>query len=190
VNLFYDGCYEGNPQCTTNADGERFINVFPSLYIRSPSGYVAIFTAHDFMTDQKGSSPGWRRICAPIGPLDSSGNLPSNKFGYWQMTSSYILNGRHFSGCPEYCPASDNSTWPTLLFDVTAIILEVDFTDDVAERVGYDNICMEALKDPPTNAPSSSPSQSPTMECKSMHVTINSVRLYIIFVKFSFRAQH
>ncbi|KAL7507857.1 hypothetical protein ACHAXN_004984 [Cyclotella atomus] len=174
VNLFYDGCYEGNPQCTTNADGERFINVFPSLYIRSPSGYVAIFTAHDFMTDQKGSSPGWRRICAPIGPLDSSGNLPSNKFGYWQMTSSYILNGRHFSGCPEYCPASDNSTWPTLLFDVTAIILEVDFTDDVAERVGYDNICMEALKDPPTNAPSSSPSQSPTMECKSMHVTINS----------------
>jgi hypothetical protein len=28
------------------------------------------------------------------------------------------------------------------------------------------------------------------MECKSMHVTINSVRLYIIFVKFSFRAQH
>jgi hypothetical protein len=116
---------------------------YPSLYIQggAPNYYHAAFIAHDFMTDQKGSSPGWRRICAPIGPLDSSGNLPSNKFGYWQMKSPLdILSGSQGSGLP----ASANSTWPTLQFDVTAIVLPVDFTGNPAERVGYDNICMKA----------------------------------------------
>lgn len=120
VNLFYDGCAEKTIRCTQNANGERYINVYPSLYIQggAPNYYRAEFSAHDFMTDRKGSSPGWRRICAPIGPLDSSGNLPSNKFGYWQMKSPLdILSGRKQYFPP---PASANSTWPTLLSDVTA----------------------------------------------------------------------
>eukprot|EP00956_Cyclotella_meneghiniana_P045442 scaffold369182_cov146-Cyclotella_meneghiniana.AAC.1 len=60
----------------------------------APDYYRATFKAHEVMTDADGSSPGWRRICAPIRGLDSDGSLPSNDDGYWIMGVPHnILSG-------------------------------------------------------------------------------------------------
>ena len=132
------------PTCLSNGNGGYYKNVNPYIYIQggAPNHYRAAFKVYDPMTDNDGSSPGWRRICAPIGPLDSNDNLPSNEYGQWTMLAPVdILSGESLiSGTPY----SANSTWPALLEDVTAIMLPVDFTGNPAERIGYDNICMEA----------------------------------------------
>mmetsp|Transcript_17363 Transcript_17363/g.26317 ORF Transcript_17363/g.26317 Transcript_17363/m.26317 type:complete len:821 (-) Transcript_17363:2113-4575(-) len=142
VKLIYDACTSSNPKCTQNTTSlGYYIEVLPAIILQggAPDYLRAVFRAYNFMTDGDGSSPGWRRICAPLAPLNSTGDLPSNEDGYWYMAApNNILSG----GAPVIGPPSDNTAWPTLLSDITAIQLPVDFTGNPAERVGYDNICM------------------------------------------------
>mmetsp|Transcript_11103 Transcript_11103/g.23697 ORF Transcript_11103/g.23697 Transcript_11103/m.23697 type:complete len:711 (+) Transcript_11103:134-2266(+) len=142
AKLFRDGCHSGVATCSLNADGTGyFIDIYPYIMLQGgpPNYYRAVFKAYDFMTDEDGSSPEWRRICAPLAPLNDAGELPSNADGYWYMaTPNDILSG----SSPVAGPASPNSAWPDLLSDVTAIQLPIDFTGNPAERAGYDNICM------------------------------------------------
>ena len=154
----------------------------------APDYYRATFKAREVMTDADGSSPGWRRICAPIRGLDSDGSLPSNDDGYWIMGVPHnYLSGVASSSTSGVSP---NTAWLTLLTDITAIILKVDHTVSNTERVGYDNICLkqttcqsavisglpssqpssfsqfmpseEPSKDIPKGQPSSKPSSTPT----------------------------
>ncbi|KAL3795147.1 hypothetical protein HJC23_007375 [Cyclotella cryptica] len=143
VKLFYDGCHSGVPGCNLNASNSGYyLEIYPSIILQGgpPTFFRAVFRANNFMTDEDGSSPEWRRICAPLSPLNSTGNLPSNEFGYWFMTTpNDILSG----GAAVSGPPSPDSAWPALLADITAIQLPVDFTSNPAERIGYDNICIE-----------------------------------------------
>ncbi|KAL7524956.1 hypothetical protein ACHAXR_003566 [Thalassiosira sp. AJA248-18] len=142
VKLFHDGCYANISGCSQNADGKWTVDVYPYIILQggAPGYHRAVFKAYDFMTDPDGSSPDWRRICAPLAPLNSTGNLPSNEFGQWYMAGpNDVLSG----GAPISGPPSPESAWPTLLSDITAIQLPIDFTGNPAERAGYDNICMK-----------------------------------------------
>ncbi|KAL7517067.1 hypothetical protein ACHAWX_002020 [Stephanocyclus meneghinianus] len=143
VKLFYDGCHPGVPGCNLNASNNGYyLEIYPAIILQGgpPTFLHAVFKAFNFMTDKDGSSPEWRTICAPLAPLNSTGNLPSNEFGYWYMATpnDVISGGPSISG-----PPSPDSAWPALLADVTAIQLPVDFTSNPAERIGYDNICIK-----------------------------------------------
>jgi hypothetical protein len=130
----------------------------------APDYHQAIFKAHEVMTDADGSSPGWRRICAPIRGLGSDGSLPSNDDGYWIMgvPHNYLSEDSTF---PSASP-SPNTAWLPLLSNIAAIILRIDFTT-YSERFGFDNICLEqsvcqssSLSDLPSEQPSAVPSTS------------------------------
>lgn len=97
--------------------------IFPTVEIRSGT-LRARFTANQNITEPGGSNPGWHHICAPLA-LFNGGNLPSNSQGSWLM----------LDGAP-------NSSWNTLLSNVTDIQLPIDFTSNPAEEVSYDNFCL------------------------------------------------
>ena len=142
INLFHDGCTSSQPNCEPNAAGGYFVNVQPKIILQGgpPTYFRAVFTATEYMTDRDGDSPGWRRVCAPLAPLDSNGNLPENEVGKWSMAApNNILSG--LPGVPGL--PSPNTAWSDLLSNVAAIQLPVDFTSNPAERVGYDHICLE-----------------------------------------------
>ena len=136
------GCLPWVPNCKLNPDtGGYFIDIVPSLIIQGgpPFYHRAAFVPNIVISDSDGSNPGWHRICAPLVPLDSKGNLPSNVNGTWYMASpNNILGGLP----PLPGPPSPDSAWDDLITDITAIQLPVDFTGNPAERIGYDNICM------------------------------------------------
>ncbi|KAL7482086.1 hypothetical protein ACHAW6_007773 [Cyclotella cf. meneghiniana] len=143
VKLFHDGCHPRVLGCKLDSSSNRYyLEIYPSIILQGgpPTFFRAVFKAYDFMTDKDGSSPEWRTICAPLAPLNSTGNLPSNEFGYWYMvTPNDVL-----SGAPSISgPPSPDSAWPALLADITAIQLPVDFISNPAERIGYDNICIK-----------------------------------------------
>eukprot|EP00956_Cyclotella_meneghiniana_P034517 scaffold105721_cov73-Cyclotella_meneghiniana.AAC.1 len=130
----------------------------------APDYYRATFKAYNVMTDSNGSSPGWRRICAPIRGLDSNGSLPSNNDGYWYMDVPYNYLSED-STFPSASP-SPNTAWLPMLSNIAAIILRIDFSTG-SERFGFDNICLEQsvcpssrLSDLPSEQPSAVPSTS------------------------------
>jgi len=118
--VFEDGCVGGIPECVDNGG---WIPITPRIVISNGS-VSAVFKASFDVTDDNGPMPGWVTVCAPIGPLDSNGNLPNNDDGAW------IMSG----GAP-------NSDWNSLISNVTEIKLPIDFTGNPAEVAGYDNIC-------------------------------------------------
>ena len=128
--------------CIPNPDtGGSYIEVVPKIIIQggAPNYYRAVFVPNIAITDKDGPNSGWHTICAPLGPVDSSGNLPSNVNGTWYMAGpNDILGGMP----PVPGPASPNTAWDDLVSDITAIQLPIDFTANPAERMGYDNICM------------------------------------------------
>lgn len=69
---------------------------------------------------------GWRTVCAPIGPLDSSGNLPSNGQGNWVFGTNTT--------------AAD---WQNLITNVQGFRFSVDYASAGAqtEQLQLDNIC-------------------------------------------------
>ena len=119
--VFNDGCTPNNPDCQANGG---WIPITPKIII-SNGTVRAVFNASFTVTDPSGPNPGWHTACAPIGPLDSSGNLPNNANGYWVMAG----------GAP-------NSDWNSLITNVTEVQLPIDFTANPAEIAGYDNICL------------------------------------------------
>ena len=119
--LFEDGCVSSIPDCAANGG---WIPIYPRIII-SNGTVSATFVGSTFVTDANGPNPGWISVCAPIGPLDSSGNLPNNEDGAW------VMGG----GAP-------NSDWTTLISNVTEMRLPIDFTGNPAEIAGYDNICL------------------------------------------------
>ena len=119
--LFEDGCVPGIPACDANGG---WIPIAPRVIISN--GVVrAVFVASFTVTDAGGPNPGWVSVCAPIGPLDGSGNLPNNDDGAWVMVA----------------PAT-NADWNSLITNVTEIQLPIDFTANPAEIAGYDNLCI------------------------------------------------
>lgn len=119
--VFEDGCVPSIPDCAANGG---WIPITPRIII-SNGTVSAVFKASFDVTDDVGPNPGWVTVCAPIGLLDSSGNLPNNDDGAW------IMSG----GAP-------NSDWNSLITNVTEIRLPIDFTANPAEVAGYDNLCL------------------------------------------------
>lgn len=119
--LFEDGCVPSIPECAANGG---WIPIAPRVII-SNGTVRAVFVASFTVTDANGPNPGWVSVCAPIGLLDSSGNLPNNDDGAWVMVG----------GAP-------NSDWNSLITNVTEIQLPIDFTGNPAEIAGYDNLCI------------------------------------------------
>ncbi|MFO0874063.1 MAG: LamG-like jellyroll fold domain-containing protein [Phycisphaerales bacterium] len=119
-------CYDEKIFNDGNDNGHTLIP--PRIYIESGpiSAYFEPFPSL-WITEIGGTNPGWHHFCAPLGPLDSSGNLPSNTVGAWHMRA----------------PAP-NSAWNDLLSNVTAITLPIEFADSQDESIGYDNICLQA----------------------------------------------
>lgn len=75
-----------------------------------------------FRTNGIVEGSGWHNVCAPIGPLDSNGNLPSNGQGTWTLASG---------------------SWPSLITNVQSMQFAVDFAGSSAqtEHLLLDNIC-------------------------------------------------
>jgi hypothetical protein len=96
----------------------------PRIYIEGPAG-AAYFTASYTITDPGGPNPGWHTTCAPIRPLDATGNLPTSPNGTWTMVG----------GAP-------NTDWTLLLQNVTTIKFFADLHAAQTEEWGYDNICL------------------------------------------------
>ncbi len=119
IRLFNDGCFAGNPLCDT----QGWIPITPSFTILG-GGFVARFTANNFITTDAGPAGGWHTICAPIGFTDTTGNLPTGPDGVWTMITG------------------TNADWNTLLANVQEIRLPIDFTANPAEIAGYDNLCL------------------------------------------------
>lgn len=119
IRLFNDGCFAGNPLCDT----QGWIPITPSFTILG-SGFVARFTANNFITTDAGPAGGWHTICAPIGFTDAMGNLPTGPDGVWTMITG------------------TNADWNALLANVQEIRLPIDFTSNPAEIAGYDNLCL------------------------------------------------
>ncbi len=93
------------------------------LYHNSPDVsplQQAFFVSNYFITE----TSGWLRVCAPIGPCDAGGNLPSNGNGYWSMVGS--------GGCAD---------WQTLIQNVTHVGFAIDYHSTPAEVILWDNIC-------------------------------------------------
>lgn len=150
INIFF--------VCTVPFLGCDDTRVQPSIRLQGgPPNYLrADFKVYDFMTE----TDGWRRICAPLGSLDSDGNLPSNEIGYWVMGPRHnVLAG---STTLSYgASPSPNTTWTDLLSDITAIMLPIDFNGQTSERFGYDNICLvESESVCETPPPTITPTQS------------------------------
>jgi len=140
VALLEDACRPNYQNCEQDAVGNWYLKYYPRIIIQggAPTYYRAVFIANDPLTDQSNPSE-WRTICAPIAPLGKGGELPSNEQGSWHLagTNDILSGSQSVSG-----PAPPNSAWNSLLADVTAIQLPVDFTNNPAERIGYDNICL------------------------------------------------
>ncbi len=68
----------------------------------------------------------WVRICAPIETCSSGSTLPSNTFGNWSMASG--------STCTD---------WNDLLANVTHVTLGIDYFNNPAEEMAWDNFCFE-----------------------------------------------
>jgi hypothetical protein len=148
VRLFIDGLdggHIGDDHLCTTASGPCPANTFrpivPSLImISDPDGpggnppLRAIFRGKTFITEDGGSNPGWHHVCAPVALLSGGGNLPSNAQGAWEM----------LDGAP-------NSSWNTVLSNVTDIQFPIDFTSNPAEEVGYDNFCFRDNECPQTS---------------------------------------
>jgi hypothetical protein len=131
LRIFVDGCDVGAP-CDPTGALNGHLNITPSFILISdpdgPGGNPPIrarFLASFTVTENGGANPGWHHLCAALALLDSSGNLPTNNDGSWQMLDS-----------------RPNSDWNTLLTNVTEIQFPVDFTANPAEEIGYDNFCL------------------------------------------------
>eukprot|EP00804_Cyclotella_cryptica_P011120 CCRYP_019063-RA/>CCRYP_019063-RA protein AED:0.32 eAED:0.06 QI:0/-1/0/1/-1/1/1/0/725 len=147
VKLFNDGCHPTMPGCTLNASNNGYYRaIYPTILLHGGAPYApnlnAVFKAYNFMTDNDGSSPEWRRICAPLAPLTSTGHLPSNEYGYWFMMDCYDYLGEEDPQVPEPLPCDADFAWSILLTNIEAIVLPLDFSDNPLERIGYDNICI------------------------------------------------
>ena len=154
----------------------------------APNYYAATFIAYKIMTDSDGSSPGWRRICAPIVGLNSDGSLPSNGDGYWIMNAPHNVLSGVSSSTPAASP-SPNTAWLSMLTNIIAIILRVDHTGATTERVGYDNICLKqttcqssVTSGLPSSQPSSfspfMPSEEPSSDAPSGQPSSKPFSLY------------
>jgi len=140
VSLLDDTCKSSDNNCIQDTQGDWYLEYYPRIILQggAPTYYRAVFIANDPVNALSNPSK-WRTICAPIAPLSKEGELPSNEHGSWKMTApNDILSGLPpVTGLP-----SANSVWASLLADVTAIQLPVDFTKNHNERIGYDNICL------------------------------------------------
>lgn len=74
----------------------------------------------------------WNHWCLAIG-LSSGGNLPSNTYGYWQVTQNGVL----LSG------AAACTAWDNLIQNVTGFVLHNDYNSDPSEIVSFDNFCWQ-----------------------------------------------
>jgi hypothetical protein len=97
--------------------------ITPSFTIWSGS-LAATFVANFTVT----SNDPWRQnICAPINLIDPGQNLPSSGSGKWVINPT----GNAYS-----------ANWNTIIQNVTAVQLPIDWTSDPDEEAGYDNLCM------------------------------------------------
>lgn len=159
MKIFYDGCWSSSSpaQCPGLYNSNRYVPITPRIILQGgPMNYYrAVFKASFTINDNKGprQGQGWHKICAPIGPLDKSGNLPSNSNGTWAM-ASYPCNYLGGVNCaPGIVGIAPNSEWNTLLSDIRTIALPIDPTSNPAERFGYDNICIKPQECPPPCEP-------------------------------------
>ncbi|MEK6283021.1 MAG: hypothetical protein AABN95_21900 [Acidobacteriota bacterium] len=148
VRLFIDGLDGGHigddHLCTTTSGAcppNTFRPIRPQLILISdpdgPGGNLplrAVYRANTFITEDGGSNPGWHHICAPVTLLANS-NLPSDANGTWLMADN-----------------APNSSWNSLLANVTDVQFGIDFTANPAEEVGYDNFCFKDNACPQTSS--------------------------------------
>ena len=93
----------------------------PQFTISNGNGKTASFRVNGIV---EGS--GWHTVCAPIGPLDSNGNLPSNGQGNW------VLGANTTAG-----------DWQNLITNVQDFRFAVDFASSPSptEHLQLDTIC-------------------------------------------------
>jgi len=101
-------------------------SVFPYFIVTSGS-LRAQWTANVAITGPTGANPGWHHICAQLGPVIGN-QLPSNNQGSWQM----------LDGAP-------NSSFSTLMTNVTNVYFPVDYGPSPSEQTLYDNFCLSML---------------------------------------------
>ncbi|MEQ1930803.1 MAG: hypothetical protein ABL957_09740 [Parvularculaceae bacterium] len=89
-------------------------------------GSRAQFVTTDFITEDGGQRPGWRRFCAPVHTVVPGQQLPSNADGYWVIGASRTAT----------------ATWNSILANVTDVLISADVSPWATEIVGYDNICV------------------------------------------------
>ena len=119
-------------QLFNDSNPNAFLAPQPRIFIFATPSLGAYFTANvPGITEPGGPNPGWHNVCAPLGPLNSDGSLPSFPEGTWTMYN------RTTPGSPP--PASQ---WPALLSAVTSVGFFADLTSSQEEEWGYDNICL------------------------------------------------
>lgn len=125
--------------------------------VPTPHPYIGIFQGSDPLSAPLcatfsanitiSMTSGWAHICVPLGPLDGSGNPPSNSEGQWRWRAN---NG---------VPQGTNADWPTLMGNVSGIWFSPDLTKVPSEIYYYDNIC---IKDCPGHEITPTPTVTPT----------------------------
>jgi len=104
------------------------LNIAPGFVLEG-GGFTARWVAGFTVTEDGGANPGWRQVCAPIGPL-VAGMLPSSPDGAWTMVTGATAD------------------WDALISNVTAVRLGFDYTSTQNERVGWDNFCLRSTPCP------------------------------------------
>lgn len=99
-----------------------------------PTGSRAHFVTTNFITENGGQSPGWRRFCAPVHTVVPGQQLPSNADGYWVIGGSRTAT----------------ATWNSILADVTNVMIAADVSPSPTEIVGYDNFCVNRAEEAAT----------------------------------------
>lgn len=102
-------------------DGLPTSSAQPNFTITDSSNHSAQFHTNGIV---EGS--GWKTACAPIGPLDGNGKLPSNGQGTWVLL-----------------PGTTLANWQALITNVAKFQFAVDFAGAAAitEHIELDNIC-------------------------------------------------
>ena len=119
-------------QLFNDSNNNAVLAPLPRIFIFSTPTLGAYFTANvPGITEPGGPNPGWHNVCAPLGPLNVDGTLPSFPEGTWRMYNR--LN----PGSPP-----PDSEWPALLSAVTGVGFFADLTSAQKEEWGYDNICL------------------------------------------------
>lgn len=112
-------------------------------FARDPDGFMAgadpELRARFRLSEPIDESTGWYHVVIPLSRRDSSGGLPSNLQGAWEMASD-----------------SDDSEWNALLDDVDLVYLPLEINSGTFEKVGIDNVRLVAGECPCPTEPNRS----------------------------------